>query len=188
MGTEQSLRKTGKRLWALICDTEPGSRRRARGSGCGRQRITDWMKEAGDKWVRRGGLRLARGEGCGSRDRGGKGWPGRRRGGLSPSEAGAECMPQLLCCSPAPGNASDVGLSHRHTRPHRWHIQHVTDPVALPQEITRVRVTKVTHNESCPARPLSVSLLFEHLAITPPSLCCEHFTVKPPIMSNARKY
>lgn len=93
---------------------------------------------------------------------------------LSQSEAGAECVPQLLCCSPAPGNASDVGLSHRHTRPYCWYIQHMTDPVALSHEITRVHVTKVTYNESC-SPPFSVSLFF----------CCNTWQLHPQVCATS---
>lgn len=170
----------------LIHDTEPRSCRRVQAVGsCGSQIVR--RRQVTNGWGDRWGLRWASREGCGSRDE--EGMVRKKTQRLSQSEAGAECVPQLLCCSPAPGNASDVGLSHRHTRPYCWYIQHMTDPVALSHEITRVHVTKVTYNESCSPPPFRFPfLLLQHLAITPPSLCYQCFTVKPPVMSNARTY
>lgn len=60
----------------------------------------------------------------------------------------------------------------------------MTDLVALPHEITRVHVTKVTHTESCPA-PLIFPFVCTVVNYTP-SLHYQQFTVKPSIVSNAR--
>lgn len=158
---------------ALICDTEPRSCRRAQGAGgCGPQ--IGWRQQVTNGW----------------RDED-WGWPGEMqiqrqevRKKVCHYQRLEQCVRQLFSLLSSTWKCQRWVLSHRHTCPHCWHIEHVTDLVALLHEITCVHVTKVTSNERWwhimkAALLPSFSLLFAHLAITP-QVCATSSSLSSP--------